>query len=116
MAAPVEVPSTADVRVTVTRTVQHRCPYVEESDHGTVEISWTVAGGTVELHSLDAYLDGYADSRISHEDLIDRIRHDLAVLTGITGVTVTGRYTTAGLHVEVTADAVLGNAVRASGA
>jgi len=98
---PAAVPAEAPVRVTVTGALQHLCPHVEEVDHGAVEVAWTCAGGTLELHSLRKYLDSYAQQRISHEELTHLLREDLAGVSGITDVRVITTWTTAGLSVHV---------------
>jgi NADPH-dependent 7-cyano-7-deazaguanine reductase QueF len=91
----------SDVRVTITGPIGHLCPYRDETDHGTIDITWTVAGQTLELHSLAAYLRGWADARLAHEQLTDLIRHDLATMPGITRVTVSTAWQTAGMRVHV---------------
>lgn len=102
-ARPAVVPEDAPARLTASGPLRHLCPHVEEVDDGTVEIGWTCAGSTLELHSLAAYLDGFAAARISHEHLTRAIQEDLAGLYGIAAVTVTTSWSTAGLGVRVTA-------------
>jgi NADPH-dependent 7-cyano-7-deazaguanine reductase QueF len=94
------VPCDAATRVTAAAPVTHLCPHVDEVDEGTVSIAWTTAGATLELHSLAAHLRTYAGQRISHENLTAQVA-DALTLPGITDVTVTARFTTAGLAVEV---------------
>lgn len=101
-ARPVLVPEEATVRVTATGPLWHQCPHVEELDAGTVTISWTCAGQTLELHALAAYLRSYEAERISSEDITRVIREELAGLTGIADVEVTTSWHTAGMAVEVT--------------
>lgn len=93
------VESAADVTMTVTAPVQHLCPFVDEVDDGTVTISWRVDGATFELHALAEYLRGYKDARLSHEDITDRIRHDLSAPPGVELLTVESTWTTAGVEV-----------------
>lgn len=92
-------PSTADVTLSATAPLVHRCPFVDEVDNGTVTISWRVDGQTLELHSLRVYLNGFRDSEISHETVTDRIRHDLATIPGVADVTVSTTWDTAGMEV-----------------
>lgn len=107
------VPSAGTVRVTASQLVQHLCPHVDEVDVGAIEIEWTAAGSTVELHSLAAHLTSYRDARVSHEDLVASIAEALD-LPGIADVTVTARFTTGGLDVEVSS-AVSGDAIVRAG-
>lgn len=94
------VPDSSDVAVTVTGALDHRCPHVNERDHGNVTISWRVKGQTYELHSLAEYLRLWKDSEISHEAITDRIRHDLSVVVGIELLSVETEWLTAGLEVQ----------------
>lgn len=94
------VPSKADVTITVTSPLRHLCPFVDEVDNGTVTITWRAKGKTFELHSLRAYLDGWKDSEISHEDITDIIRRDLSVTPLIEIVEVRSAWDTAGMAVS----------------
>lgn len=94
------VPEESTARVTVTGRLHHLCPHVDEVDSGTVEISWTCAGQTIELHSLADYLRDYAGERISHEQITHAIRTELAALYGIADVQVRTTWATAGLQVR----------------
>jgi NADPH-dependent 7-cyano-7-deazaguanine reductase QueF len=100
MTAPQVVPCDGTTRVTITGALVHLCPHVDETDDGAVTIAWTTAGATLELHSLAAHLATYAGQRISHENLT-AILTDALTLPGIADVTVTARFATAGLEVEV---------------
>lgn len=93
------VNSGADVTVTTTAELHHMCPHVDEADHGTITITWRTNGSTIELHSLADYLAMWKDSRVAHEDITDRIRHDLSALPGIELITVDTRWRTAGIEV-----------------
>lgn len=95
VAAETDYPTT----LTVTADATHRCPFVDEVDHGTVQISWRTCGQTIELHSLARYLADYADVEISHEEFTDCIRVDLEHVTGIEVLSVTSVWTTAGMGV-----------------
>lgn len=98
---PATVPCDNDVTLTVTRAMQHLCPFVDEIDYGTITIQWTVNGFTLELHSLAAYLDAFTESHLTHENITDRIRHDLSTIPGINNVTVETTWVTAGFTVKV---------------
>lgn len=89
-----------DVTVTVRGGLLHLCPFRDETDVGGVEIVWRVDGMTLELHSLTDYLDAFANSRMSHEEITDRIRHDLSTIDGIKLVSVVTDWNTAGLEVS----------------
>lgn len=100
---PEVVPTDAEVAASATATIWHQCPFVDETDRGTVTIGWTCYGSTIELHSLAAYLKTFTDRRISHEDLVAEIADTLRGCSpDISGITVTGRFSTAGLTVEIT--------------
>lgn len=115
MSAVETVPCDGAVTMTVTADLIHRCPFVDEVDRGTVEIRWTTAGRTVELHSLTAYLRTWADVQVSHEAVTDRIAAELD-RGGIRDVHVTTRWVTAGSAVEVVGRAVSRERLLAGGA
>lgn len=96
------VPAAAAVTASATALVDHRCPFKDELDEGEVTIVWDCAGGTVELHSLGLYLAGFAFEKISHEDLVGEIFAQFeAAAPQIVVRSVTARFTTAGIDVEV---------------
>lgn len=95
------VPDDSHSRVSATGPLRHMCPHLDEVDRGTVEIAWTCAGSTIELHSLATYLKTFADERISHEALTRAIRDELAALYGVADVAVSTTWSTAGLTVHV---------------
>lgn len=97
--APMTVPVDADVHMTATCSVTHLCPFKDEVDRGGVTVKWSTNGRTFELHALAAYLQAFAEERISHEDLTDRFRRTLAFAPGVTGVEVTTVWETAGMGV-----------------
>ena len=94
------MPESSAVTMTVAGSLVHMCPVVDEVDLGTVEIIWRTNGETYELHSLAEYLRGWQDSRLSHEQITDRIRHDLSLAPQIELVSVETTWLTAGLEVS----------------
>jgi NADPH-dependent 7-cyano-7-deazaguanine reductase QueF len=96
------VPVEANVRLSVTASIQHLCPFVQEVDNGTVTVAWDTEGWTFELHALRAYLNTFVDREISHEDLTDEIRAELNSHHGINNVTIGSTWRTAGMEVVVT--------------
>jgi NADPH-dependent 7-cyano-7-deazaguanine reductase QueF len=94
-------PCAAQVTVTYTGPLTHRCPFVDEVDNGTTTITWTTAGATLELHALAAWLAQFDELVVSHEDLTARIRTELADQEGIADVAVRTAWTTAGAEVTV---------------
>lgn len=94
------VPCSGDVTMTVTSPMTHLCPHVEEVDYGHITITWRVTGQTFELHTLAEYLRGFKKSRISHEEITDRIRRDLSVHDGIELVSVETTWDTARMEVR----------------
>jgi NADPH-dependent 7-cyano-7-deazaguanine reductase QueF len=90
------------VRVTVSCDITHLCPYADEVDHGTVQITWTTDGETIELHSLTAWLQALATEKASHEEITACIRkHIESAAFRIIDVRVATRWETAGFRVEV---------------
>lgn len=92
-------PCPSRVTMTATAPLVHRCPYADEIDEGSVEITWTTAGNTLELHDLAAWLHGFAEDEVSHEALTAHIADHLGAQPGIAGVQVVSRWTTAGAEV-----------------
>lgn len=91
------------VTVSVTMPAVHECPFRNETDEGTATLEWTtVRGQTVELHSLRTYLDSLDEWVVSHEDYTCHLWSTL-VDAGLSGVTVTTTWSTAGGTVKVTA-------------
>lgn len=93
------VPCSSDVAVTTVGPLVHLCPHVDEVDHGRVTITWRTKGETYELHSLAEYLRGFKGAKLSHEEITDRIRHDLSVVPRIEFLSVESHWQTAGLEV-----------------
>lgn len=94
------VPCDRDVTVTTTAPLIHLCPHRDEEDRGTITITWACDGQTFELHSLTEYLGTWANARVSHEDITDRIRHDLSTYDGIVIESVLTTWRTAGMEVR----------------
>lgn len=94
------VETEAEVTVVVTSALVHLCPHVEEVDYGTVKISWRTDGKTIELHSLRAWLQSFSNVVVSHEQITDLVREDLAALDGIADVGVETSWRTAGMDVS----------------
>ena len=94
------VPCDADVTMTAAGDLMHLCPFVDEVDRGRITITWQTFGQTFELHALADYLRGFKDSAISHEQITDRIRHDLATVDGLALVSVGTTWETAGMEVR----------------
>lgn len=100
MTADLAVVMWADVTMKATGPLTHRCPFVKEVDNGTITITWETRGATLELHALRRYLDTFQCVEISHEDLTERIRADLAELPGIINLRVETTWETAGMEVN----------------
>ena len=97
----VTAPIDATVRMSATADIQHMCPFVHEVDNGTITITWTADGWTLELHSLRDYLNTFHDREISHEELTEEVRAELTTHHGINDVEVTSKWHTAGMEVVV---------------
>lgn len=105
---------TSRTTVTATYPLQHLCPYRDEVDSGTVEITWRTHGATFELHDLGAFLATFAGKEFSHEQLTAFLAALLHDRDGLTVVEVLTRWTTAGA--EVVCRAVPRESVHAAGA
>jgi len=99
MTIPATVPCASKITLSVAGPLIHRCPHVDEVDNGTVELTWSTNGGTLELHSVRAWLDTFADREITHEDLTEELRATLAAMPKIDAVQVTTHWNTAGFTV-----------------
>lgn len=95
------VPVEARVQLNVTANMRHLCPFVKEVDNGTITLSWIADGWTFELHALRAYLGTFSDREISHEALTEEVRAELGGHHGISNVTVSSTWDTAGMEVRV---------------
>lgn len=93
------------MKVTLTRGLRHRCPYVSEDDIGFITISYLVSADEEppELHALAARLDAYESVPITHEALTDHLVGELSRVIG-RPVTVSTRWVTAGFEVTVEGD------------
>ena len=94
------VHSGTDVTVTASGELRHVCPYANELDLGHVTIAWRTAGQTYELHSLAEYLRDFKDAEMSHEEITDRIRHDLSIADGVDLLSVETTWLTGGMEVR----------------
>lgn len=83
---------TARLTETVTADVTKLCPVKDETDTGTVTITYVIRGEAFELHALRTYLDTFADRRISHEDFTAEVAQTL-------NVDVVSSWVTAGMEV-----------------
>jgi NADPH-dependent 7-cyano-7-deazaguanine reductase QueF len=80
------------VRTVVRSAIVHLCPYRDERDIGTVELTFN--GPAPELHALADRLRSSANEKITHEALTERLAYE-------TEAAVVTRWVTAGLEVEV---------------
>ncbi|MFC5789574.1 hypothetical protein ACFPPE_06875 [Agromyces tardus] len=94
-------PETSGELITVHAPLRHLCPFVDEIDNGTVTVEFRVTTTTFEAHALAAYFAEFADTRISHEALTDRIFTELNAHDGPTVTRVSSEWTTAGMNIRV---------------
>lgn len=85
------------VTKTITAAVVKLCPVKDETDEGTVEITYRTASGAFELHDLRAHLDTFIERHISHEDFTAEIATTF-------GADVVTRWVTAGMEVTCAVD------------
>jgi NADPH-dependent 7-cyano-7-deazaguanine reductase QueF len=100
MTAPVLTVTASAGHMEVHAPLVHRCPFRDEVDAGGVAIRWEVDTRTFELHSLRAYLDTWRDVVISHEDLTETLRVQLSGHPGLTLLSITTAWDTAGMEVQ----------------
>ncbi len=93
------VESNTPVTVSVRSPLVHLCPYVDETDHGEIVVSWRVEERTLELHSLRAYFGAFSGIPVSHEALTNLIWTELGSLSGLHVIGVETVWTTAGMEV-----------------
>jgi 7-cyano-7-deazaguanine reductase len=80
------------------------CPKTGQPDFGTIEIEYVADRLCVELKSLKFYLQGYRNTGVFYEDLVNRILDDLVAALSPRRMTVTGRFTPrGGIHSVVRA-------------
>ena len=96
------VPCASVVTMTATGDIRHLCPFEDEVDYGTISVTWTTNGQTVELHSMAQWFREFRDVKISHEELTDHIVSELRLMSGLTDVTVTTTWETAGMQINCT--------------
>lgn len=96
------VPCPVVVRVTVQADAQHRCPFKDELDRGTVVVEWTTAHGeTLELHKLAALIARHVDVEISHEQWTAELMNAIREGAQVADLRVVSSWVTGGLLVEV---------------
>jgi hypothetical protein len=76
--------------ITVRRLMAKRCPYVDETDVGTLTI--TAARDAPELHTLAAEIDKIAAEPISHEDFTRAVANRLPAGARVLWETRTGAW------------------------
>lgn len=101
MDMPPTVPCEVKTTVTARGKLRHRCPYVDETDTGTIALTWRTSGATLELHALRRWLDGFTDIAVSHEALTKRIVHAVTSAPGVELVAIETHWLTADLAVTV---------------
>lgn len=85
--------------MSATSPIRHLCPFKDETDDGTITVSWRTLNGTLELHSLRAYFRSFADAATSHESLTDTIYRELQRIPSVRVLGVSTSWETAGMAV-----------------
>ena len=82
------------MKVTVTADATKLCPYADETDHGTVEVTFDVADGDApELHALGKTLEAAYGQARSHEEFTRWVGESTGAVRVLT------RWRTAGMDV-----------------
>ena len=68
------------------------CPKTQQPDFGTIEIEYVADRLCVELKSLKLYLQGYRNTGVFYEDVVNRILDDLVASCRPRWMKVTGRF------------------------
>jgi 7-cyano-7-deazaguanine reductase len=80
------------------------CPKTGQPDFGAIEIEYVADRLCVELKGLKLYLQGYRNTGVFYEDVVNRILDDLVAAVQPRRMTVTGSFTPrGGIHSIVTA-------------
>ncbi len=81
------------------------CPKTGQPDFGMIEIEYIPDKLCIELKSLKLYLQGYRNTGVFYEDVINRILDDLLAAASPRQMKVTGEFTPrGGMHSVVTAE------------
>ena len=81
------------------------CPKTAQPDFATIEIDYVADRLCVELKSLKLYLQGYRNTGVYYEDLVNRILDDLVAAVKPRAMTVTGKFRPrGGMHSTVIAE------------
>ncbi len=81
------------------------CPKTGQPDFGVIEIEYIAGELCIELKSLKFYLQGYRNTGVFYEDVINRILDDLVAACSPRQMKVTGEFTPrGGMHSVVTAE------------
>ena len=79
------------------------CPKTHQPDFGTIEIEYVADKLCMELKSLKFYLQGYRNTGVFYEDVVNRILDDLVDACSPRRMTVTGNFTPrGGIHSTIT--------------
>ncbi len=81
------------------------CPKTGQPDFGTIELEYIADKTCVELKSLKFYLQGYRNTGVFYEDVVNNILDDLVAALSPRRMKVTGSFTPrGGMHSVVTAE------------
>jgi 7-cyano-7-deazaguanine reductase len=81
------------------------CPKTGQPDFGEIEIEYVADRCCIELKSLKLHLQGFRDTGVFYEDVVNRILDDLVAACRPRRMTVTGRFTPrGGIRSTVTAN------------
>jgi NADPH-dependent 7-cyano-7-deazaguanine reductase QueF len=90
---------TTDIRIE--GHITHQCPFEDEQDVGKITVHYSPWKSEIELWSFAEYLDSFAETKISHEELTRRIRSELDEWVDPRQLTVRTEFKTAGLNISV---------------
>jgi NADPH-dependent 7-cyano-7-deazaguanine reductase QueF len=83
-----------NLQVRVTAPIVHLCPFRDETDYGTVTLTYNPDDGEIEFHDLRTHLDEFAARRITHERLTAELHNYYP------HADITTEWSTAGMGIE----------------
>ena len=72
------------------------CPKTGQPDFGTIDIEYVADRRCIELKGLKLYLQGFRNTGVFYEDVVNRILDDLVKACAPRRMTVTGTFTPRG--------------------
>ncbi len=100
-------PCPKGIHVTLEAEVRARCPFTGAPDHYEVQIEFISGGSCIEAHSLEEFLDGFRERKVSQEELTQIINEAVknAIEPDIVCTRLTGAHGSVTLTTEICSEA-----------